>query len=201
MSETITHSTSRRTLLAGTLGGSALGGLVLASQDAAEAVTIPTDPTSAFFLAVDGIPGDSVDAQFPKTIEVLDWSWGLTTTISPTNTGSGAGKSKPQPFTFVSHTGSASPKLFLACAKGTHIKTATLSARKSGARVAYLTIEMQNVYVSSYQVAPAPTDATPLDVARLAFGAVTITYTPQNPDGSQGSKVTAAFDFIKNATF
>jgi type VI secretion system secreted protein Hcp len=195
------HTASRRTLLAGTLGGSALGGLVLASPDAAEAVTIPTDPTSSFFLAIDGIPGDSVDKQFAKTIDVLDWSWGVNTAISPTNTGSGAGKSKPQPFTFVARTSSASPKLFLACAKGTHFKSATLSARRSGdAAFVYLTIKLQNLFVTSYQVAPAPTDAFPLDVVQLEYGAVTISYTPQTAAGGPGTKVTAGFDFIKNTT-
>lgn len=193
------HTASRRTLLAGTLGGSALGGLVLASPDSAEAVTIPTDPTSDFFLAIDGIPGDSLDSRLPKTIEVLDWSWGVTTAISPTNTGSGAGKSKPQPFTFVARTSSASPKLFLACAKGTHIKSAKLTARKPGdVPFVYLTIQLQNLFVTSYQVAPAPTDAFPLDVVQLEYGAVTISYTAQNPAGGPGTKVTAGFDFIKN---
>jgi type VI secretion system secreted protein Hcp len=193
------HTASRRTLLAGTLGGSALGGLVLASSDAAEAITIPTDPSSDFFLAIDGIPGDSLDARLPKTIEVLDWSWGVSSAISPTNTGGGAGKSKPRPFTFVARTSSASPKLFLACAKGTHIPSATLTARRVGdLPFVYLTIKLQNLFVTSYQVAPAPTDAYPLDVAQLEYGAVTITYTPQKQDGSAGAKVTAGFDFIKN---
>jgi len=193
------HTASRRTLLAGTLGGSALGGLVLGSAESAEAVSVPTDPTNDFFLDIDGIPGDSVEATFPKTIEVLDWSWGVTTAISPTNTGSGAGKSKPQPFRFVAHTSSASPKLFLACAKGTHIKTATLSARRAGVGApVYLTIKLQNLFVTSYQVAPAPTDAAPIDVAQLEYGGVTITYTKQNDAGGIGTKVTAGFDFIKN---
>jgi type VI secretion system secreted protein Hcp len=193
------HTTTRRTLLAGTLGGSALGGLVLGSDDAIAAVSVPSDPSSDFFLDVDGIPGDSLDARFPKTIEVLDWSWGVTTAISPTNTGSGAGKSKPQPFTFVARTGSASPKLFLACAKGTHIKKATLTARRVGdPPFVYLTIKLQNVFVTSYEVAPSPTNAAPFDVVRLEYGAVTVTSIVQN-DRGVGVPVTAGFDFIKNA--
>jgi type VI secretion system secreted protein Hcp len=193
------HAASRRTLLAGTLGGSALGGLVLASQDSAEAVTIPSDPASDFFLAIPGIPGDSVDAAFPNTIGVLDWSWGVATAISPTNTGSGAGKSKPQPFTFVARTGSASPKLFLACAKGTHITSATLTARRSGAQpFVYLTVKLQNLFVTSYQVAPGPVDAFPLDVVRLEYGAVTVTYKLQDDRGQVAKTVTADFNFITN---
>ena len=111
------HTATRRTLLAGTLGGSALGGLVL-TTDAEAAVTVPSAPAVDFFVALAGVPGESEDAQFPHTFDTLDWSFGETTSVSPTNTGSGVGKSRPQPFVFVAHTSVASPKLFLAWAKG-----------------------------------------------------------------------------------
>lgn len=193
------HTASRRSLLAGTLGGSALGGLVLGSGDAAEAVTVPSDPSSSFFLAIDGIPGDETDQAFPKTIGVLDWSFGVATAISPTNTGAGVGKSKPQPFTFVGRASSASPKLFLAAARGTHITTATLTARRgSELPFVYLTLTLKNLFVTSYQTSPDPVNAFPLDVVRLEFGVATLAFTTQKPDGSAGKTVTAGFDFIKN---
>lgn len=193
------HTASRRSLLAGTLGGSALGGLVLGAADAAEAVTVPSDPGSSFFLAIDGIPGDATDQALPKTIETLDWSFGVATAISPTNTGAGVGKSKPQPFTFVSRMSSASPKLFLACAKGTHIPTAKLTARRAGeVPFVYLTLTLKNLFVTSYQTSPDPVNAFPLDVVRIEFGLVTVSFTAQKPDGSAGKAVTAGFDFIKN---
>ena len=193
-------STSRRTLLAGALGGSTLGGLVVATADSAEAVTVPTEPNSDFFLAIDGVPGDATDASFPKTIVVLDWSWGVTTGISPTNTGSGASKSKPQPFMFVAAASSASPKLFLRCAKGSHIKQAILTARKKGAgKSGYLTVKLENLFVTSYRIAPGPTDAFPLDVVGLEYGAATVSFTVQSDVGGPGTTVTAGFDFIKNA--
>jgi type VI secretion system secreted protein Hcp len=193
------HAATRRTLLAGTLGGTALGGLVLGTSDSAEAVTVPSDPTSDFFLVVDGIPGESVDQQFPKSIEVLDWSWGVNTAISPTNTGSGASKSKPQPFTFVARISVATPKLFLACAKGTHLKKATLTARKTAETpTVYLTLTLENLFVTSDHVAPGPVDAFPLEVVQLEYGKATVSYTGQSPAGGIGKTVTASYDFIKN---
>ncbi len=194
------HSTTRRTLIAGTLGSSAFGGLVLASGGTAEAVEIPSDPSVSYFLAIDGIPGESLDERFPDTIDVLDWSWGVTNAISPTNTGHGVGKSKPAPFTFVSRTSVASPKLFLACATGKHIKSATLHGRKSGLAQPFLTIALGNLFVTSYKEAPGPVDAYPLDVVNLEYGAVTISYLQQNADGAGGRTVVAGFDFIKNKT-
>jgi len=192
------HAASRRSLLAGTLGGSALGGLVLGTPDSADAVTVPSDPGSSFFLAVDGIPGDEADADLPKTIRVLDWSFGVATAISPTNTGAGVGKSRPQPFTFVTRMSSASPKLFLACAKGTHIPTATLTARRAGeVPFVFLELTLKNLFVTSYQAAPDQVDAFPLDVVRLEYGAVKVSVKVQNLDGSVRT-VTTGFDFIKN---
>src|SRR5690242_16801206 len=174
------HSTTtRRTLLAGTLGGTALGGLVLGSDDAIAAVSVPSDPTSDFFLTIDGIAGESLDRAFPKSIEVLDWSWGVSSAVSPAHPGGGTGKSRPSPFTFVARTSVASPKLFLSCAKGTHLKKAVLNARRTQGPQPYLTITLKDVLVTSYRVAPAPVDAFPLDVVDLEYAAVTITYTPQ----------------------
>jgi type VI secretion system secreted protein Hcp len=192
-------STSRRTLLAGTLGSSALGSLVLGTADTAEAVTVPSDPTSSFFLDIDGIPGDSTDAHFAKTIEVLDWSWGASSSISPTNVGSGARKSKARPFAFVAPSSTASPRLFLASAKGTLIKSATLRARRFEQDLVYLTLQLKRVYVTSYQVAPGPSDAFPLDVGQLEYTSAEVSFTTQRDDGSPGRTVTAGFDFIDNA--
>src|SRR3954454_5462822 len=93
-------STTRRTLLAGGLSGSALGGLALAS-DAEGAVGVPTAPAVDFFVDLAGIPGGSQDARLPKTFDTLDWSHGAVTSVSPTNTGGGVGKVRPQPFVFV----------------------------------------------------------------------------------------------------
>src|SRR5262249_2408558 len=79
------QSTPRRSLLAGGVVGSALGGLVLAPGDADAAITVPTAPSVAFFLALAGLPGDSTDAEFPGTFDILDWSLGTTTSIGPSN--------------------------------------------------------------------------------------------------------------------
>ena len=129
------HTTTRRTLLAGSLGGSALGGLVL-TTDAEAAVSVPSDPAVDFFVALAGLPGESQDAQFPKTFDTLDWSFGATTSVSPTNTGNGVGKVKPQPFVFVKRVDKASPILFMTCATGKHFPSATphrTQARRQGA--------------------------------------------------------------------
>jgi type VI secretion system secreted protein Hcp len=192
------QSTSRRILLAGGLVGSALGGLVLNAGDADAAVVIPTAPSVQFFLDLAGIPGDSTDAQFPHTFEIFDWTYGATTSVGPTRTGGARGKVQPHDLTFTKLVDKASPKLFLACATGKHISSATLVARKQGADQAYLKIVLKDVYVSGYHTAPNGGDAIPLDVVGLDYAQLEIDYTFQNAAGGPSKTVTAAFDFVKN---
>ncbi len=191
------HPTTRRTLIAGGLIGSALGGLVLATG-AEGAVSVPTAPGVDFFVAIAGLAGDSQDAQFPQTFETLDWSFGATTSVSPTNTGGGVGKVKPAPFTFVTRVSKASPLLFKACATGKHFASVHLTARKAGTRSAFLEIVLRDVFISAYHAGPAAVGAVPLDVVGLDYRVFQVTVFPQNPDGSLGTPVTTGFDFVKN---
>jgi type VI secretion system secreted protein Hcp len=193
------HLTSRRTLLGGALSASTVGAM-FATASSAEAV--PTSPTSSFFLAISGIQGESTDAKHPKTIEVLDWTFGVDNAISPTNTGSGAGKSKPRDFTFVARSSIASPLLFIKAATGAHLTTATLYARRNGEQTwDYLKLRFDNLYVTSYVVAPDPINAVPLDVVHLEYAKVQFTWVPQTPAGGPGTPITKGFDFINNVAF
>lgn len=198
----IPHSTASRRALLGSalsLGGAALA---ISAPGEASAAGIPTDPASDFFLAVPGIPGDSVDAQFPQTIDLFTWSFGVTSSVVAAGTGSGTDKSKPSPFVFVAPTSQASPKLLLTCATGKHLTSVTLNARSRGEMPRnYLRVKLGNVVVTSYQVTPGEQDGLPLDVVRLDYLRITTTYTPQNRDGSQGTPVTAGFDYRLNKAF
>ncbi len=191
------HHATRRTLLAGSLSGSALGGLVLAS-DAEAAVGVPSAPAVDFFVAIAGLPGESQDAQFPNTFQALDFSHGAVTSVSPTNTGGGVGKVKPQPFVFVKRVDKATPALFKACATGKHFATVRLTARKRVEKVKFLEITVRDVFISSYRSAPGDVDAAPLDVIGLDYRVFQITYFPQNPDGSLATPITTGFDYVKN---
>lgn len=195
------HTSSRRAVLAGALSTGALGtgALGAVTMPSAAVDDIPTNPTSQFWLQIGAIVGDSVSAAHPKVIDVLTWSFGADTTISPFNTGSGPSKSKPRDFTFIARMGSHSPLLFLAAAKGQKFLKATLWARKSSGTSDYLVVTLENVYVTSYSTAPSDFDATPMDVVRLDIGEVTHTFKPQKPDGSLGTPITARFDFVTNA--
>ena len=83
-----------------------------------------------YFLKIDGIDGEAQDKTHKNEIQLESWSFGETQTgTSHTGEGMGAGKVQMGDFHFVMRTNKATPKLFLACANGEHIKKAVLTCR------------------------------------------------------------------------
>src|SRR5438876_995078 len=84
-----------------------------------------------FHLKIDGVPGESEDAAHTGEIDVINFSWGETQTGTMAfGAGGGAGKVQMQDFHFTMYYGKASPLLFLRCATGKTIPSATFTARK-----------------------------------------------------------------------
>jgi type VI secretion system secreted protein Hcp len=155
-----------------------------------------------FFLKLDGIDGESTDETHVKWIEVESFSWGVSnpTTISSTTGGAGAGKAIPSDFSLVIPVSSASPKIFLKVVSGQFIDSATLSARKAGGRgsTEFLKYDFDTVFVSS--LTTEGSGDVPMEQISLRFAKVEVAYTPQKADGSPGLPITAAWDFLKNAS-
>jgi type VI secretion system secreted protein Hcp len=207
MSENAGGGTSRRDLLkVGTLGFGAIGGAALfpgvaAGAPVTETSAIPSDPRFLYFLKLGDIKGESSYRGYEDQIQLLGWSWGVTSASSPLGSGGSASKSKPSDFVFVAPSTVASPVIMLACASGRHLKAATLSVGLvAQPRTVPFVVTFTNVFVTSYQTSSGDTDGHPVDVVRLAYGKVTSTARRQNDDGSLGSDVTRAFDFVSNTT-
>jgi type VI secretion system secreted protein Hcp len=152
-----------------------------------------------YFLKIEGIQGESRDAKHKDQIELESFSWGETQSGS-VGPGGGAGKVQMQDLHFVKRLDKASPKLFLACASGQHIKGATLVARKAGKdQQEFLIYKFTDILVSSYQTGgSAHGDLLPMDQVSFNFGRIEVEYRPQNPDGSLGGSVKAGWDLKQN---
>jgi len=143
------------------------------------------------FLKIDGIAGESLDAQHPGEIEVLSFAWGV---VNESGAGAGtgggaAGRPTFRDFQVTSAVSKASPRLMLACANGTHFRSAVLSVRKAGgASQDYLRVTLKDCVVSAYQSATSEGGA-PVDQVSLEFAKATYSYRPQKADGSLGSAV------------
>jgi type VI secretion system secreted protein Hcp len=154
-----------------------------------------------YFLHIDGVEGESVDAKHAAWIDVDSWSWGETQSgAGYGGGGGGTGKVSMQDFHFVSRMSKASPKLFLACAAGEHFKEARLVARKAGkGQQEFLSWTFSDVLVSSYQSSGSETAETmPLDQISLNFAKVQVEYKAQKADGSLDAPIRAGWDVKAN---
>ena len=155
-----------------------------------------------YFLKLDGIPGESVDAKHKGEIDVLSWSWGesLPTPANPAS-GGGSGKVAMTDLHVSANLSKASPQLLLACAAGTHVKSAVLTGRKGGkAQAEFLTFSLSDVLVSAYQTGGATAEA-PLDSISLSFSKIEMTYREQSAKGGLGPPIRVGWDRKTNKAF
>jgi type VI secretion system secreted protein Hcp len=112
----------------------------------------------------------------------------------------GSGKVQMQDFHFVMRVNKASPLLFLCCANGEHIKSATLTCRKAGKeQQEYLKYTFSDLLVSSYQTGGSAGNVVPLDQISLNFTKVEFEYKEQKPDGSLGGSVKKHYSIKEQA--
>jgi type VI secretion system secreted protein Hcp len=152
-----------------------------------------------YFLKIDGIDGESTDSKHKGEIELASFSWGMAQSGQPGRGGGrGAGKAEFQDFHFVARTSKASPKLFLACASGQHVKSALLTCRRSGqSPLEFLKYKLSEVLVSSF-VSGGSTPEEPFDQVSLNFAKIDMQYTPQGKDGKAQPSVRGAWDLKAN---
>ena len=150
------------------------------------------------FLKLDGIFGDSTDAQHKDEIVVSSFSWGVSQTTSSSGGGGGGGKTGKVSFQdmhITSRIHKASPDIFLRCVTGKHINEALLTLRKAGERgLEFVKIKLTDVLVSSYLSAGDTGDDAPAEEISLNFAQIKYEYFPQGPDGKPGTPSTASWN-------
>jgi type VI secretion system secreted protein Hcp len=155
-----------------------------------------------YFLKIAGIDGESTDAAHKGEVDIESWSWGESNPGSALAAGGGAGAGKVamNDFSFVMKLNKASPKLFLACAQGEHIKTAWLTARRAGAGKEadyFLKWSFADLLISSYQTG-ASGGELPLEQISFNFAKIEVEYKEQKPDGSFAPAIKAGWDLKTN---
>ena len=153
--------------------------------------------------------GETTDTEFKdkKAWEIYSFSWGASnpTTIGSGGSGLAAGKVSISSFNIMKKTDNASPSLYKACCAGSFWPTATVILRKAGGtkQIHFIMYEFKSVFCESVQWSGSSGgDDTPTESVSFAFGKVKITYWPQKPDGTQGTKNEAMWDLTTNtATF
>jgi type VI secretion system secreted protein Hcp len=127
-----------------------------------------------YFLKLDGIAGESVDAKHKDEIELVSFSWGVTQQLLREGSGGAStGRAQFKEFEITKKVDKASPLIFLSTVSGKHIKEASLTARRAGkVALEYLVIKFNDVLVTSYQQAGGadfPQEVIAFDFTQIQF--------------------------------
>jgi type VI secretion system secreted protein Hcp len=155
------------------------------------------------FLKIDVAPGESTDDKHKDWIEAMTWSFGETNSGTlATGGGAGAGKVTMQNFRVTKKMCKASPKLFLACARGDHIKDVSLEVCRSGGdKQTFLKVKLSEVIVSSFVNlgSSGSTDVYPTEEIVFNFGKIEISYTQMDSKtGKPMGDIKTLWDVISN---
>ena len=156
------------------------------------------------FLKIDGIDGECTKKGHENEIDIMSFAFGAVQhgSFHTGGTGGGSGKAEITDVAVSKSVDKASPKLFAACAAGTHIKEVLIVSQKAGdgkAALVYYKIKMEDVIVSSTQnqgtsSGDAISEQVVFNCAKLTFD-----YQPQSASGGKdGGIITANYDIRKN---
>jgi type VI secretion system secreted protein Hcp len=135
------------------------------------------------FLKVQGVTGESADAQHKGEIAIKSWAWGAQG--SPLGQGARTGKATLTELQVVKVADQSSPTLLRYL--WTHkVFKATLSVRKAGTEppLEYLRVDLEDALVASWKTEVVGTEV--VEHVSLAFRKATLAYTPQGATGGPG---------------
>jgi type VI secretion system Hcp family effector len=107
--------------------------------------------------------------------------------------GGGAGKTEFDDVEVEKAVDSNSTRLLMACALGDHLPSATIDVFSPGTTIPFLTYELDDVLITSFDNAPEDASPIPLEKVSLNYGRITVTFTPDT-----GPPVTFCFDRKQN---
>jgi type VI secretion system secreted protein Hcp len=151
-----------------------------------------------YFLEIDEIPGESLDDQFKGKIEILSFTWGVTNEgTSGRGGGAGAGRAAKTDLNVETTMSTASPKFAQAAASGLHLPKVLLHLRKASgdAPFEYATFELDDAYISGYQVGGHGAGIVPHETISINFSSLSVTYNQQSETGAGSGPATLGWDF------
>jgi len=152
------------------------------------------------FIKIGDIKGESQDKTHTEEIDVLAWSWGMSNSgTTHQGGGGGAGKVNVQDVSFTKYVDSSSNALIMHACQGTHIPKATLVCRKAGgAAIEYITIDMEEVLVTSVSTGGSGGEDRLTENVTLNFAKFNYAYKPQKKDGTADAAKEASWDMAAN---
>lgn len=138
------------------------------------------------FIKIDGIEGESTDAQHTGWIEALYYKTGLHQKKSSTaSTAGGASVERAdfKDFVFTKQLDKASPKLALACAAGTHIDKIVVELCRAGTdKIKFMEYTLTNCFITKV-TSGGSEKIFPAETFNVNFGKIEWCYAQQQRKG------------------
>lgn len=157
------------------------------------------------FMNFGDIKGESTDKDHKDWVSVMSYDHGVSQPASVTQKSAGGRTAEAvnhSEFRITKLVDAATPKLYEAACKGTHIPEVTLELwRAGGDPLKYMEVKMKEVLISGVTAAGDPTGqhGFPTEAVSMVYGAIEWTYTKQKPDGTAGGNVAAKWNVSQGA--
>jgi type VI secretion system secreted protein Hcp len=146
---------------------------------AALGVVAPAEAAVDYFLEVNGVPGESHDSKFAKSIDVFSYSW-----AGSANSEKKGNKVNLSDLNVSKRVDVASPALFQRLVQGTTIPSVELIGRKAGeSQLVFLRYCLQDVRVTSIQQSGSSGEDFSQENVSFGYAAFSQQYTPQDAKG------------------
>lgn len=163
-----------------------------------------TKSYAQIYIEFGGIKGESSFKPFPSSTEISSMSWGAKNGATLSGGGAGARVEKVQVSELVitKPRGSISSALQMLVFNGKSIPKAEIRFYKQGpgAQNPYLTITMENVLITSWQISSDARD-TPMETFSLVFGKFKTEDATQKVDGTMEKQSPVGWDLQKNSSY
>lgn len=161
-------------------------------------------------LHIDGVPGESADANHPDWIDVLDLTWGVRRRIpshSSTRLDRESANAEITDLTLARFVDAATPYLFLeaCCGRG---KEMTIELTKTGDGTGshtFMAYRLKNALISKYRVEHAAlrtskiiSNPRPVEIITVSFVGIETRYTPYDDSGKPTAPIAVGFDTSTN---
>jgi len=159
---------------------------------------------STIFCKIDGIKGESTDANHKDEMELLSFSHGVSQPRSATASTAGGGttgRCNHTDFSIVKQLDSSSPVLNAQCCSGKHIASIVITLRRADGdkSVPYMVYKLTDVVISSVSVGGG-SDSVPTESVTFNYAKIEWEYTKQARAGGAGAgKTNGVWDLSKNS--
>lgn len=156
---------------------------------------------STVFLELDGIPGEAMAEGYEKQIDVLAWSWGLSFSGSTHIDGGSVGSTSVSDLSVTKFVDAATSQITLRVLNGQSIPSASISVTNAGADgklVEYLSLDMENVLITSQSTGGSNGEDRITESVSLNFQRLCLQYTRFNEKGEAQAETPVCWDIAKN---